>query len=64
MIAILDACSDEAAAFIDKLNQRGRLEDPNILRTVRKTLQDVQRDGDRAVIKYTRKLDAPRISVE
>ena len=64
MIAILDACSDEAAAFIDKLNQRGRLEDPSILRTVRKTLADVQRDGDRAVVKYTRKLDAPRISVE
>lgn len=64
MIAILDACSDEAAAFIDKLNQRGRLEDPSILRTVRKTLADVQRDGDRAVVKYTRQLDAPRISVE
>lgn len=64
MIAILDAHSDEAAAFIEKLNLRGRLEDPNILRTVRKTLQDVQRDGDKAVVKYTRKLDAPRISIE
>ncbi len=64
MIAILDACSDEAAAFIDKLNLRGGLEDSNILRTVRRTLQDVQRDGDRAVIKYTRKLDAPRITIE
>ncbi len=64
MIAILDVHSDEAAAFIEKLNLRGRLEDPNILRTVRKTLQDVQRDGDKAVVKYTRKLDAPRISIE
>ena len=64
MIAILDAHSDEAAAFVEKLNLRGRLEDPSILRTVRRTLQDVQRDGDRAVIKYTRKLDAPRITVE
>ena len=64
MIAILDAYSDEAAAFIEKLNLRGRLEDPSILRTVRKTLQDVQRDGDKAVVKYTRKLDAPRISIE
>ena len=59
MIAILDVHSDEAAAFIEKLNLRGGLEDPNILRIVRKTLQDVQRDRDRAVIKYTRKLDAP-----
>lgn len=64
MITILDAHSDEAAAFIEKLNLRGRLEDPNILRTVRQTLRDVQRDGDRAVIKYTRKLDAPQISVK
>ena len=64
MIAILDAHSDEAAAFIEKLNLRGRLEDPSILRTVRRILQDVQRDGDRAIIKYTRKLDAPRITVQ
>ena len=64
MIAILDAHTDEAAAFIEKLNLRGGLEDPNILRTVRKTLRDVQRDGDRAVIKYTRKLDAPRITID
>ena len=63
MIAILDADSDEAAAFIEKLNRRGQLEEPNILRTVRRILQDVQRNGDRAVIEYTRKFDAPRITI-
>ena len=64
MIAILDARSDEAAAFIKKLNLRGQLEEPSILRTVRRILQDVQRDGDKAVIKYTRRFDAPRITVD
>ena len=63
MIAILDAYSDEAAAFIEKLNLRGQLEEPSILRTVRRILQDVQRDGDSAVIKYTRRFDAPRITI-
>ena len=64
MIAILDAHSDEAAAFIEKLSLRGGLEAPSILRTVRRILQDVQRNGDRAVVKYTRRFDAPRMSVK
>lgn len=64
MIRILDAHSEEAQAFINKLNLRGQLEDQSILRTVRRILQDVRRDGDKALIKYTRKLDAPRISVK
>lgn len=64
MITILDAHSDEAATFIEKLNLRGQLEEPSILRTVRRILQDVQRDGDRAVTEYTRRFDAPRITVK
>ncbi len=63
MIAILDAHSDEAAGFIEKLSLRGRLEEPGILRTVQRILHDVQRNGDRAVVKYTRRFDAPRMSV-
>ena len=64
MITILEAHSDEAAAFIEKLNLRGQLEEPSILKTVRHILQDVQRAGDNAIIKYTRKFDAPRITVK
>ena len=63
MIRILESSSEEASAFIEKLNLRGQLEDEGVLRTVRRILQDVRRNGDRAVIKYTRKFDAPRISV-
>ncbi len=64
MIRILDAHSEEAKVFIEKLNLRGQLEDQSILRTVRRILQDVQKNGDKAVIKYTRRFDAPRISVK
>lgn len=64
MITILEAHSEEAAAFIEKLNLRGQLEEPSILRTVRQILRDVQKDGDSAVIKYTRRFDAPRITVK
>ena len=63
MIRILESSSEEASAFIEKLNLRGQLEDEGVLRTVRRILQDVRRNGDKAVIKYTRKFDAPRISV-
>jgi histidinol dehydrogenase len=63
MIRILESSSEEASAFIEKLNLRGQLEDESVLRTVRRILQDVRRNGDRAVIKHTRKFDAPRISI-
>ncbi|MCZ6679438.1 MAG: histidinol dehydrogenase, partial [Candidatus Poribacteria bacterium] len=64
MIRILDAHSEEAKAFIEKLNRRGQLEDTSILRTVHRILQDVRKNGDKAVIKYTRRFDAPRLSVK
>jgi histidinol dehydrogenase len=62
MIRILEAYSDEAQDFIEKLNLRGQLEDEGMLKTVRRILQEVKKHGDRAVVKYTRQLDAPRIS--
>ena len=60
-------CSDadpEADNLLSKLKARGKLTDESILKVVRRTLSDVQEEGDKAVVRYTRKLDAPRISVK
>ena len=64
MIRILESSSQEAKEFLERLRHRGQLQDENVLRTVNRILEDVRKYGDKAVIKYTRKLDAPRISVK
>ena len=64
MLRIIDIRTPESESFIAKLNTRGGLMDENILKTVRRTLSDVQTEGDKAVVRYTRKLDAPRISAK
>ena len=64
MIRILETNSQEAKEFLEKLRHRGQLQDATVLRTVNRILEDVRENGDRAVIKYTRKLDAPRISLK
>lgn len=64
MLQIVDTHTPEADAFLAKLKARGKLTDDNILKTVRRTLRDVQNEGDKAVVRYTRKLDAPRISAK
>ncbi len=64
MLRIIDTKTPESNSFLEKLNERGRLKDENILRTVRRTLSEVQAEGDKAVVRYTRKLDAPRISIK
>ena len=64
MLRIVDTHTTEAEVFLSKLKARGKLTDESILKTVRRTLSDVQNEGDKAVIRYTRKLDAPRISVK
>ena len=64
MLKILEYNTEEAQAFINRLNLRGRLDDEDILKTVRRILLDVRKNGDAAVIKYTRKFDAPRIAVK
>ena len=64
MIRILESSSQEAKEFLERLRHRGQLQDENVLRTVNRILEDVRKNGDKAVIKYTRKLDAPRISVK
>ena len=64
MLRIVETHTTEADAFLSKLKTRGKLTDESILKTVRRTLKDVQAEGDKAVVRYTRKLDAPRISVK
>ena len=64
MLRIIETHTPEADVFLSKLKARGKLTDESILKTVRRTLHDVQDEGDKAVVRYTRKLDAPRISVK
>ena len=64
MLQIVETGTREAADFLSKLMARGKLTDESIFKTVRRTLSDVQAEGDKAVVRYTRKLDAPRISVK
>ena len=64
MLQIVETGTQEAEDFLSKLMTRGKLTDEGILKTVRRTLSDVQADGDKAVVRYTRKLDAPRISAK
>ena len=64
MLQIVETGTQEAEDFLSKLKGRGKLTDEGILKTVRRTLSDVQAEGDKAVIRYTRKLDAPRISAK
>ncbi len=64
MLQIVETGTQESDNFLSKLKARGRLTDEGILKVVRRTLSDVQAEGDKAVVRYTRKLDASRISVK
>ena len=64
MLQIVETGTQAAEDFLSKLKARGKLTDEGILKTVRRTLSDVRAEGDKAVVRYTRKLDAPRISVK
>ena len=64
MLRIVQARTAESDDLLSKLKARGKLTDESILKVVRRTLSDVQAEGDKAVVRYTRKLDAPRISVK
>ncbi|RKU23348.1 histidinol dehydrogenase [Candidatus Poribacteria bacterium] len=64
MLRIVQTRTAESDDLLSKLKARGKLTDESILKVVRRTLSDVQEEGDKAVVRYTRKLDAPRISVK
>lgn len=64
MLQIVQTRTTAADDLLAKLQARGKLTDESILKVVRRTLNDVQEEGDKAVVRYTRKLDAPRISAK
>ena len=64
MFPIVQTGTAESDNLLSKLKARGKLEDESILKVVRRTLNDVQAEGDKAVVRYVRKLDAPRISAK
>ena len=64
MLRIVQTRTVESDNLLSKLKVRGKLTDESILKVVRRTLSDVQAEGDKAVVRYVRKLDAPRISVK
>ena len=64
MLQIVQTRTTAADDLLSKLKARGKLTDESILKVVRRTLSDVQESGDKAVVRYTRKLDAPGISAK
>ena len=62
MIKIVEHNSESSRKLIRKLELRSQFESEPILITVREILADVRKTGDNAVIKYTRKFDAPDMS--
>ena len=62
MIKIVEYNSESSKELIKKLEHRSQFENEPILITVREILADVRETGDNAVIKYTRKFDAPDMS--
>ena len=64
MLQIVHTGTAKADDLLSKLKARGKLTDESILKVVRRTLSDVEAEGDKAVVRYTRKLDAPRISAK
>ena len=64
MLQIVQTRTPDGDKRLSKLKARGKLTDESILKIVRRTLNDVQSEGDKAVVRYVRKLDAPRISIK
>ena len=54
---IIKSGSRNFSRQLERLARRLTLQDPKVERTVQAILRDVQRSGDRAVIRYTRKFD-------
>ncbi|MDE0020487.1 MAG: histidinol dehydrogenase [Candidatus Poribacteria bacterium] len=51
--------SEEAQAVLRRLSLRGRIEDDEILTTVREIIRQVRKNGDAAVLELTNRLDCP-----
>lgn len=64
MIPIVRYGTEEAEQWLVKLDERGKLSDPEILGVVNEILDAVRERGDEAVIEVVRKFDAPEITVD
>ncbi|MDP2156832.1 MAG: histidinol dehydrogenase, partial [Nitrospirota bacterium] len=54
--------SNELSAFLKKLQSRNISAGSSVLRTVETIIADVQKNGDKAVLKYTRRFDDKKAS--
>ncbi|MBT8339942.1 MAG: histidinol dehydrogenase, partial [Desulfatitalea sp.] len=55
--------SDAAVKRLDRIVQRGLVFSQKELTAVQRIMDDVQKNGDRAVIEYTRRFDAPGLEI-
>ena len=57
IIRIIEKGDPQKEEFLKKLAARNMLQDENITKTVAEIIDDVKRNGDTAIIKYTKKFD-------
>ncbi|MCI5179834.1 MAG: histidinol dehydrogenase [Candidatus Electrothrix sp. AW3_4] len=63
-IRIENYATDQGKKSMDSLRDRFALADSNCAQTVTDILDQVRRRGDEAVVEYTRRFDAPELSLE
>ncbi len=63
-IRIENYATDQGKKSMDSLQDRFALADSNCAQTVTDILDQVRRRGDEAVVEYTRRFDAPELSLE
>ncbi len=61
---IYDYPSDAASKRIEHISSRSLDFDTKIIKSVEAILHDVKNNGDKAVIKYARRFDSPKLSIE
>ncbi|MDP4146150.1 MAG: histidinol dehydrogenase [Bacillota bacterium] len=61
IIKIINAKSTEGIEYLASLKERAEGVQADVMITVEKILSDIKKDGDKAVLEYTRKFDAPNL---
>lgn len=64
MVPVLSYPSAEAERFLSAVTGRQVVVDPELERRVLEILETVRRDGDRALVDFTRRFDAPDFTVD
>jgi histidinol dehydrogenase len=64
IINIIEKGESQKERFIKKLATRNMLEDKNLAKTVIKIIEDVKKNGDMAIIEYTKRFDNVNLSKE